>query len=184
MRHHSTHPSKNENNMEKIAVIGLTGSGKTTLANKLGILLKLPVHHLDKFAWRNGVYASQQELIENVSTLVKNDKWILDGGQPRSKTLEIRIEHADTIIFFDLPFLLVMWRQIKRFFKYYKKTRPDMGGNRIQKYPLTWKEISYAWNYPTKDIYSKLDPYKNTRRIFIIKSPTDEKMLLKKIKPS
>lgn len=171
--------------MKKVAIIGCTGSGKTTLANKLGNILHLPVHHLDKFAWKDGgVYASQAELIENVTALVAAPEWILDGGQPRSKTLIIRFEHADTIIFLDLPFLLIMWRQIKRFFKYYKRMRPDMGGNRIQKYPLTWKEIEYAWNYPTKDIYSKLQPYMETKRVFIIKSPGDEERILKIIKPS
>lgn len=171
--------------MKKIAVIGCTGSGKTTLANRLGNLLHLPVQHLDKFAWKDGTkYASEEELVNNVSELVKASEWILDGGQPRSKTLEIRIERADTIIFFDLPFLVIMWRQVKRFFKYYKKVRPDMGGNRIQKYPLTWKEIEYAWNYPTKNIYSKLHPYTDTKNIFIIKKPRDAKKLLKTIKPS
>ena len=33
--------------MNKISIIGCSGTGKTTLANNLGKELKLPVYHLD-----------------------------------------------------------------------------------------------------------------------------------------
>lgn len=169
--------------MKKIAIIGATASGKTTLANKISKILGIPVYHLDQIGWKdNRVFATQVEIIEKVNKIINEPVWIIDGSMPRSKTLEMRIENADTIIFYDLPLLLCLWRQTKRFFKYYNKVRPDMGGNNKQKYPFTWKEIKYALNYPAKDIYVKLDPYFENKKIVIIKNQKDENHFLNKLK--
>ena len=40
-------------NMDRIAVIGIPGSGKSTFANKLGNNLGRPIIHLDKEYWTN-----------------------------------------------------------------------------------------------------------------------------------
>ena len=169
--------------MYKIAIMGVTASGKTTLANKLGQKLDIPVYHLDKIGWKdNRVFAPQEEIIEKVIEIINKPSWIIEGSMPRSKVLEMRIQNADTIIFYDLPLLMILWRQTKRFFKYYNKVRPDMGGNNKQKYPFTWKEIKYALNYPKKDIYSKIQSHFNGKNIFIIRSKRDEKMILTKLK--
>jgi adenylate kinase family enzyme len=97
---------------------------------------------------------------------------------PRSKTFEMRIKEADTIIFYDLPLLLVLWRQTKRFFMYYNKVRPDMGGNNKQKYPFTLNEVKYALNFPTKELHAKIMAYNGVKKIVIIKRPKDEQKFL------
>jgi len=40
--------------MNKIAVIGSGGSGKSTFSRKLGNILNLPVYHLDTVYWNPG----------------------------------------------------------------------------------------------------------------------------------
>jgi adenylate kinase family enzyme len=53
--------------MNKITICGVPASGKTTLANKMGEILKIPVYHLDTISWKdNGVFASQTEILEEV----------------------------------------------------------------------------------------------------------------------
>ena len=168
--------------MKKIAIIGVTASGKTTLANKLGTMLNIPVYHLDKIAWKdNGVFASQAEIIEKVSEILNKSSWIIDGSMHRSKTLEMRIKEADTIISYNLPFYINLWRQTKRFFKYYNKVRPDMGGNNKQKYPFTWKDIKYNINYSKEEMHSKMEPYLNKKKIIIIKNIRDESLVFKNL---
>jgi adenylate kinase family enzyme len=168
--------------MKKITICGVPASGKSTLANKLGIALNIPVFHLDKIFWKdNGIFASQAEGIEKVEEILKEPSWILEGSMPRSKTFDMRINEADTIILFDIPLWLTLWRQTKRFFKYYGKTRPDMGGNNKQKYPFTLKEIRYALAYPTKDMYEKILPLQKTKKVFIIKNKKDEKRVLREL---
>lgn len=168
--------------MKKISIIGPTASGKTTLANNLGKLLKIQVYHLDQIGWKNNrVFASQVEIIEKVKEIIQNDSWIIEGGMPRSKTLDMRIENSDTIIFYDIPLIICLWRQTKRYFKYYNRIRPDMGGNNKQKYPFTWKDIKYALNYPKDDIYSKLKLHAKDKNIIIIKNIKEEKEFIKSL---
>jgi adenylate kinase family enzyme len=58
--------------MKKIAIIGATASGKTTLANKISKILDIPVYHLDKIAWKdNRVFAAQALIIEKVDEIIK-----------------------------------------------------------------------------------------------------------------
>jgi adenylate kinase family enzyme len=40
--------------MQRVAIIGSRGAGKSTLARKLGGILGLPVIHLDKEYWQPG----------------------------------------------------------------------------------------------------------------------------------
>ncbi|MCB9821876.1 hypothetical protein H6801_00670 [Candidatus Nomurabacteria bacterium] len=54
------------NNYNKILIIGCPGTGKSTLARKLGDITKLPVIHLDKF-WHD-------ESLWRV-TLLKKKQW-------------------------------------------------------------------------------------------------------------
>lgn len=167
--------------MKKITICGVTASGKTTLANKLGAAFNIPVYHLDKIFWTKYGHLSQPEFIQKVAEIVQQPSWIIDGSNPRSKTFDMRIASADTIIFYDLPLLVVLYRQTKRFFMWYGKVRPDMGGGNKQKYPFTWKEVEHALQYPTKELYSKILPYKENKTIIIIKNTRDEKAFVKKI---
>lgn len=168
--------------MQKISIIGPAASGKTTLANKLSKLLKIQVYHLDQIGWKdNRVFAPQDEIIEKVKEILKKDSWIIDGSMHRSKTLEMRMESSDMIILYDLPLLVCLWRQTKRYFKYYNKVRPDMGGNNKQKCPFTWKDIKFALNNPMDDVYSKLKLHLKNKNIIIIKNIKDEKKFIKSL---
>lgn len=61
--------------MKKVMLIGPGGSGKSTLSRKLGLLLKLPVYHLDALHWKQGWVPTpddewddlQKELIKEMS---------------------------------------------------------------------------------------------------------------------
>lgn len=40
--------------IRKISIVGMPGSGKTTLAKQIQVVLNIPVCHLDNLRWENG----------------------------------------------------------------------------------------------------------------------------------
>ena len=84
--------------MERICIIGCSGTGKTTLADNLGKELNLPVYHIDGIHHlENWKIRDKKERDEIILNKVKKTKWIIDGTY--KKTLEERIKNADLVIF-------------------------------------------------------------------------------------
>lgn len=165
--------------MKKIIIIGLTGSGKTTLAKQISRKFDIPIYYLDLMFWNKDGHLKDDEFTELQKEILVKDRWIIDGGFPKSKSLDLRIASADTIIFYDLPLLLVLWRQFKRYLKYWNKIRPDFG--KKQPFPFTMKDLKYSINYPTGTIHEKIRINSKDKRIFIIESTTDELNLISKM---
>jgi adenylate kinase family enzyme len=113
--------------LKKIMVLGVSsGVGKSTFARKLGDILDIDVHHLDKLHWKpNWVEASREEFTLSQLKVLTNDQWIIDGNY--SSTFDIRMQHADTIIYLELPLRVCLYRVFKRWIMNIGKTRPDMG---------------------------------------------------------
>ena len=88
--------------MQRVAVIGCGGSGKSTFADALGRALGVDVLHLDALYWQPGWVATAREPWRRVQQqLVAGDRWIIDGNY--AATLDIRLARADTVVFFDVP---------------------------------------------------------------------------------
>src|SRR5689334_6399141 len=68
--------------VRKIHILGGSGVGKTTLATRLGVVLGVPVFHLDDIARIGGgngtprTLAERQQLIE---TIIDQPAWITEG---------------------------------------------------------------------------------------------------------
>ncbi|RIW37364.1 DNA topology modulation protein [Bacillus salacetis] len=167
--------------MEKIALIGSGGSGKTTLANRLGGKLDIDVWHLDRLLWKPGwEMTSREEQIKIQSELVKKEKWIIDGNY--NGTLDIRLEAADTIIFLDLSRFLCVYRVLKRMVKNRNRTRPDMREGCEEK--IDFRFIKWVWEYPvTKkpNILEKLAHLPEGKAIVVLGSPSEIEQFLKSI---
>ncbi|MGI5895030.1 MAG: AAA family ATPase [Candidatus Merdivicinus sp.] len=113
--------------MKRVLIIGGNGAGKTTFARKLAEQTRLPLVHLDRLYWRDDWQsASPEEFNHLLATELSKDVWILDGNILR--TLPLRLQFCDTVLYFDFPRLLCLWGAIKRILSYYGKSRPDMGG--------------------------------------------------------
>lgn len=131
--------------MKKIIVIGSSGSGKSTLSKKLSQQLGIEVYHLDRLFWQpNWQLCSLKEQQEIQEKLVKKSNWIIDGNY--GKTLSIRVQACDTLIFLDRPRLICLYQVLKRVNHYKNKTRPDMGDDCPEKFD--WLFLKWVWNFP------------------------------------
>lgn len=102
---------------QRISIVGTTGSGKTTLARKLADRLQIPHIELDALHWEpNWTAASEQVFHDRVTEALSGDRWVTDGNY--SKVRKIVWSRADTIVFLDYSFWLVMrrllWRTLRR----------------------------------------------------------------------
>ena len=164
--------------MKRIAIIGSCGAGKSTLARSLGKKLDLPVIHLDSYYWHsNWIETPTNDWYILHRKLLKGDRWIIDGNY--SRTMDRRIEAADTIIWLDFSRNLCLWRIIKRYLQYMGKVREDMADGCKER--LTWEFLLYVYNYPIQkrpEILSKLKQYQNTKTIIILENPHQVKTFL------
>lgn len=87
--------------MEKVIVIGCPGSGKSTFARNLKNHVGLPLIYLDMLFWNGDkTTVSREEFDKRLDTVLKSQKWIIDGNY--SRTLELRLQCCDTVFFLDL----------------------------------------------------------------------------------
>ena len=117
----------NPNN--KIVVVGVSASGKTTFSRKLSEKLKLPLTLMDSIMWKPGWnYIGDEEVIQILDTISKEPKWIIEG-YINTLSRSFIFDRADLIIYLDYSPLVSAWRYIKRWYKHRKKPRPEMQGS-------------------------------------------------------
>lgn len=106
-------PKSPRNPARKIAIIGCAGSGKTTLAFRLAQLTELPLYHLDQYYWKPGWQREEWEQFQKIhDELCQRPEWIIEG--PYTKLLQNRLEHADVIVYLDIPRTQCLLRVIRR----------------------------------------------------------------------
>ena len=87
---------------DRILILGCPGSGKSTLARALAARTGLPLVHLDNIWWRaDGTHIPREDFDRALDGLLRGEQWIMDGDY--SRTYEVRIRAADTVIFLDYP---------------------------------------------------------------------------------
>ena len=110
----------------KVAVIGYSGAGKSTVAKQLADFYNCPVLHLDKVQFEeNWKERDIQQAKEMVHQFMENSCWVIDGNYEKFY-LERRLEEANQIIFLDFSRTTCLWRVYCRFRKYKNTTRGDM----------------------------------------------------------
>jgi len=101
--------------MNRIAVFGNAGGGKSTLSKRLAEMTGLPWVPLDSLQYQpGGGEVSHAEFKAAHDALLKQDQWIVDGFGSID-TLWNRLAVADTLVYLDMPVLQHYWWVTKRF---------------------------------------------------------------------
>ncbi|MFD2045984.1 DNA topology modulation protein [Ornithinibacillus salinisoli] len=172
--------------MRRIMVIGISsGVGKSTFAQKLGKALHLNVYHLDALFWKPGwVEASLEEFSKAQQEIVNQREWIIEGNY--SNTFDIRAEHADTIIYLELPLHVCLYRVVKRWLMNIGRTRPDMGEGCKEKLDWDFMKFIFTTYYPRKrkmnERFQSLQSLGSKKEIIILRSKKEIHSYLEYIK--
>jgi adenylate kinase family enzyme len=170
--------------MQRIAIIGNAGGGKSVLARRLSGVLDLPVYQFDDLQWRPGWTRTPEDEIQAMHLKwLDQPKWIIDGwGSP--EILAYRFETADTIILIDFPLVIHYWWAVKRQFKaalHLNRGWPPKGCDAL---PVTWRLFTLMWkihNEALPQLLELIDQYSQDTCVVHLKSPREIKQFLKSI---
>ena len=113
----------------KIAVIGFSGGGKSTLARRLGDLYGVEVLHLDTVyhlsGWRSRPREESRAMVEAFLNTHDASGWVIDGNYGKL-AYDRRMEEADRIVMLLLNRLDCLQRVCRRYRTYRGSSRPDM----------------------------------------------------------
>ena len=100
-------------NIQKINVIGTSGTGKSTFSKRLAHALNYPCIEMDKVFWEpNWKWPTDENFFSDLKAYLNQDTWVLDGNYTR--TVPIKWEKVDLIIWLDYSFTRTLLQAIKR----------------------------------------------------------------------
>ena len=99
--------------MRRVSVVGVSGSGKTTVARALAERLGAPHIELDAIFHQPGwVGLDDEEFARWVDAATSGESWVVDGNYGRIQ--QIVWSRADTVVVLDLPRWRVMSQLLVR----------------------------------------------------------------------
>lgn len=102
----------------RIAIIGLPGCGKTTLARLLSAEYSIDCLDLDTIVFRHLSNRKRERLpsstyIAQIIKFARKKQWIIEGIYP----IDAVFQQADIIVWLKMPLLRTLWGQWKRYIK-------------------------------------------------------------------
>ena len=118
----------------RIAVVGVSGNGKSTLARAAAAKLGVPYVELDALNHKPGwIEATDEELRAAADEATRGDAWVADGSYYAKLGMLVH-DRADEVVWLDQPLPLVLYRLIKRAISDVVTQRDMFNGNR-----QTWR---------------------------------------------
>jgi adenylate kinase family enzyme len=132
--------------MRRILVMGSSGSGKSTFAQRLSATTGIPFVSLDAIYWKPGWVASDNaEFHERVTEVALRSQWIMDGNYISNGAGELRRQVCDGVIWFDLPRRTCVLGIARRVAGSYGRVRAEMAEGCPEQIDLEF--FRYVWTY-------------------------------------
>lgn len=97
----------------RVAVVGTTGSGKTTTAQAISRALDLPHVELDSLYWQAGwVPSNKDDFRQKVAQVLSGARWVTDGNYSAARS--VIWARATTLVWLDYPLPVILWQLARR----------------------------------------------------------------------
>jgi hypothetical protein len=170
--------------MQRIAIIGNAGGGKSALARKLGNALNISVYQFDDLQWQPGWTRTPEKEIHNAhSKWLAEPKWIIDGWGSWD-ILDKRFLAADTIIFVDFHIAVHYWWAAKRQLKAVLNLNSGWPPEGCHALPVTGRLIKLIWKIHKEirpQLVELIYQHASEAQIVHLKSPREMKEYLHKL---
>ena len=155
-------------NVKKIAVVGGSGTGKTTLTNNLGRKLNVPIYHIDGIHHlENWKTRDTKERDRIILKRANEEKWVIDGTY--KSTLQERINKADLVIFLDYSTISRLNGILTRYFKDKGKERPEIPGCK-EKMDWNFIKMFLTWRWTKGKEVKKIIMENKDKKILVFKN--------------
>jgi adenylate kinase family enzyme len=134
----------------RVVIVGVTGSGKSSLAVRLAALGGMPHVRIDDLMWRPGwVQLDAAAQAEAVAPHVEADAWVLDGLW--TATRGVVLPRTDLVIALDYPRRVSLGRLLNRTVHRLRSHESVCGGNSESWGKALSRDSIVAWHVRSFD---------------------------------
>jgi len=127
---------------KKIAIIGISGVGKSWLARRLAAQLHLPLVHYDTLCWdAHWTLVPEEMVAQHLAEAIREERWILEGYI--NPLAQERLTAADLIIYLDYAGWRAAWGGICRWWRHRKQPRPELAHGCEDQW--SWERLWVMW---------------------------------------
>ena len=131
---------------DRILVYGVTGSGKTSCAERISAATGIPWHAVDDLTWEPGwIPVPEDEQRRRIDAICAGERWILDTAY--GSWLDVVLARAELVVALDFPRWLSLSRLIRRSVARAVDHRPICNGNHETFRNLFSTDSIVAWHF-------------------------------------
>lgn len=163
---------------KKIHIIGISGTGKTTLGSKIKSQTSLQHFDLDDYYWTQKYTqkASPHDFKTVIDIITKKNKWVIEGSYVEG--IESSLEKSELILWLDILPHANIYQIIKRYFACLKECGNPNQLFKLIKYVIENKKKERGYFHKYKKL---LNQYK--KKVIRLKTQKDIDKILDKILP-
>ncbi|HUP85021.1 MAG TPA: hypothetical protein VM143_05055 [Acidimicrobiales bacterium] len=136
-----------EGGPKRILVYGVTGSGKTTLARRIGEVSGLEWHSVDdEIGWLPGwVERPKEEQRDLATRIASSEEWVLDTAYGHWR--DVVVPRAELIVALDYPRFVSLFRLLRRTTRRLVTREVACNGNKESLRQALSSESIVAWHF-------------------------------------
>ena len=149
---------------KRIAVIGISGSGKSHFGRDLAAASGLPLFHTDRLWWRgNWQEVAEKDYLEEHRRWVDGERWIIEGFV--DPAMANRLERAECIVYLDCSGSRAAWQVLRRWWQHRRRARPELPPEALERLqPAFLWRVLWRQERPLIELaLAGIDPRKVTR---------------------